>query len=57
MALQKYQVTGHSGQTEVIEAASPVAANRVFVDHHGEPAKSTTLVLEAEIHEKDTARG
>lgn len=54
---QKYKVTGHSGQTEVIEAASPIEANGVYAEHHGEPARSTTLVHEAEIHEKDTARG
>lgn len=57
MALQKYKVTSRSGQTEVIEAASPVAANREFVDHHGEPALTTTLVHEAVIIEEDTARG
>lgn len=56
MGLQKFKVTGISGQSEVIEATSPIAANGVFVEHHAEPAQTTVLVQEATIHEKDTAR-
>lgn len=55
MPAKRYKVTGHSGQTEIIEAATPVAANKEFVDHHGEPAASTMQV--ADVHERDTARG
>lgn len=57
MGLQKFKVTGISGQSEVIEAHSPIAANGIFVEHHAEPAHTTVLVKEATIHEKDTARG
>lgn len=55
----KFKVTGLSGQTEVIEADSPIAANGIYAEHHGEPARlgGTVEVFEAEIIEEDTARG
>jgi len=54
MPAKRFKVTGRSGQSEVIEAASPVAANKEFVDHHGEPALTTHQVTD--IVENDTAR-
>lgn len=59
MGIQKYRVTGVSGQTEVIEAHTAIAANGIFLEHHGEPAvgAKTSLVHEMNIVEEDTARG
>lgn len=54
---QKYKVTGHSGQTEVIEAERAIDAVATFVEHHGEPAIDTIPVQEMDIIEEDTARG
>lgn len=39
--MQKFKVTGRSGQTEVIEAHDHFDATKQFIDQHGEPSVST----------------